>query len=197
MYCDDPADIKFNETYPKRHARCYSTLAKLKQNWLRNGSEVISMERHTISPESQLPVQLLRTCRQIRKEASHLPYSTNTFAFHEGYTLDLFIYKGLRTPQKRQIRTIQADGCLTGPEEPYAVKRRTVRMLKGLQSIQVWAMFGQRQRAWGVECFKQLKLSDVKVIIGVVWAGDDPGSAKQRRESAEEVERRLKRNVVV
>lgn len=98
--------------YSVRHKYCYASMAKLKEAWARC-DWTDQVFRHNVPHSCNLTpafnLGLLRTCRQIHEEAYLIPYATNTFAFHEGLTLDLFLQRSLSARLKRAIRTIHAD----------------------------------------------------------------------------------------
>ena len=101
-------------------------------------------DRVTISPDYKEPstpglaVQFLRTCRQVYAETRDLIYTSNTFAFHEGSTLDLFLSKALSTSQRSLISGMQLDSWISDTYSPGECTRAsTLRSLIGLQTLLV------------------------------------------------------------
>jgi hypothetical protein len=63
-------------------------------------------------------------------------YTSNTFAFHEGNTLDLFLSKCLSSTQRSLISSIQLDGWDGEDYDPgRKVRPETLRHLKGLKAL--------------------------------------------------------------
>ena len=78
-----------------------------------------------------LPMSLIRACRDIHREASLIPYANNTFAFGNVAELELFITRSLLAPQRAAIKTLQIYGHMAfGP-------RKAPKMLRGLQTLEV------------------------------------------------------------
>ena len=200
--------------YHERHKKCYCQLAALKNNWLRECDEVLPSPTFDFGLDAGLAVSLLRTCNQIHKEAALIPYATNTFAFHEGCALDLFVSRCLPRPQREEIQSLQIDGkgslveiqAMTSADhierfvgfvnrpEPPGVVISTPPMLKSLGSLHVSFVWGPH--CWlnpaGVGAFTQLHLSEIKVIISTSPTVNPSQSKQQRIEAAELVERKLR-----
>lgn len=127
--------------YRIRHKPCYRSLARLKANWIRDGLDVSISPVFKQSTHPGLPVQFLQTSRQIYTETRDLIYTSNTFAFHEGHTLDLFFSKCLSTPQRKLITSVQLDGWMGEDYDPgKSVRHGTLRRLTGLRSLLVAVM---------------------------------------------------------
>jgi hypothetical protein len=119
-----------------RHTPCYRALARLKGNWIRDGEHVTVSPFFKPASSPGLSVSFLQTCRQIYSESRDLVYTSNTFAFHEGNTLDLFLSKCLSTAQRALITSIQLDGWNGDDYDPGSKARpETLRHLTGLKSL--------------------------------------------------------------
>ena len=133
-----PEEPSNNTSYSTRHKSCYQSLARLKGNWTRDGLDVSISPFFKPAPTPGLAVHFLQTCRQIYTEARDLIYTSNTFAFHEGHTLDLFVSKCLSSPQRKLITSVQLDGWMSEDYDPgKAVKHGTLRRFTGLRSLLV------------------------------------------------------------
>ena len=174
-------------TYSGRHGRCYSTLADLKKISLR--SQVHSW---LIDPGKQCStcsgfqhswfnLALLRVCRQINKETALLPYSMNTFAFHEAWTLDVFLSKSLLPCQRRAIRSIQADSWarFTSPNS-------LINLREHRKSVQDFLMRNNRPPTdiHAVHTYQYIPMERTSVILVV----DESGGSKGRSEVVEKIE---------
>lgn len=63
---------------------------------------------------------------------------TNTFAFHEGNTAELFFSKCLTPTQRNLISHVQFDGWMNEDYDPgYSTRDTTLASLRGLQSIHI------------------------------------------------------------
>lgn len=204
---DPPADTL--NSYLVRHRWCYAAVRSLKRNWTRDVDFVYQSSRYSTSPivvNFGLELALLGTCRQIYQETALIPYLTNTFAFHEALTLDLFISKSLLEPQRSALRTLQLDGWAHW--NIGTVNATTISMLTGLNTLQIWLMNGRQcdsGHAPGYECLYsfakhlQPRSTSVKVIIGAdneSTVRTHHGSQilydrKRRREQARDVERKF------
>lgn len=80
----------------------------------------------------------LRTSRQVYSECRDLIYIGNTFAFHEGFTLDLWASKALSAYQRGLVRRVQVDGWMYEEYDPGSrVQENTLQSLTGLESFMV------------------------------------------------------------
>lgn len=124
--------------YRLRHNPCYRALARLKGNWIRDGTDVTASPWFKPATSPGLAVHFLQTCRQIYTETRDLIYATNTFAFHEGNTLELFLSKCLTPPQRHLITRLQLDGWMSDSFEPgQGIKTATLQRLTGLKSVSI------------------------------------------------------------
>ena len=130
------------------------------------------------------------------EKPNHLLYATNTFAFHEGFTLGLFITKALSRKQSSQIRIIQTDGWISVSDQPVSIPREKILKLSGLRSLQAWMIFPTQCIFWGFKSFKHLKLDSVRLILSQ-GPGLSPSSSspKQRIVIANKMEEKLKTGV--
>lgn len=131
--------VEEDETsYCIRHKQCYRALARLKGNWIRDGLDVSISPFFKPASKPGLTVQFLQTCRQIYTETRDLVYTSNTFAFHEGHTLDLFLSKCLSTSQRKLITSVQLDGWMSEDFDPgRTVRHGTLQRLTGLRRLLV------------------------------------------------------------
>lgn len=85
----------------------YGDLANI---WKRSGEQGKESWHH--GREVELPVQLLRTCRQIHTEAALIPYAENCFVFFEG--LSGYVREILFEPRQQQaIRSAAVFGYIS------------------------------------------------------------------------------------
>ena len=187
------------DSYQSRHAQCYTALLALKRNFTTIPNGFMGPLGLYVSPSISvgLPVAFVQTCRQIHYEASPLIYTTNTFAFHEGRTLDLFFSKAIPARYSRLVQSIHADGWLAGRDEPYAMKEGgSVGMLEGLKRLHVCvpnANFpGSKWTYWGVKSLCVLPLEKVKVQVIVSPTKANRRLKSTKRRDAEKIERSMK-----
>lgn len=104
----------------------------------------------------KLGINLLRTCRQLRNEARHILYSTNTFSFEDRYALEIFLKRSSKVGMVdiRGLRLIMHFfGCTErerewrrSPTEEYewmGIINRPVRhRLRGVQNIELYIVQG-------------------------------------------------------
>lgn len=119
-------------------------------------SEEVHPRCNGCSSGKKLGINLLQTCRQLRNEARHILYSTNTFSFEDGYVLEIFLKRSSKVGivDIRGLRLIMHFfGCSESdrewrrsPKEEYewmGVINRTVRYrLRGVQNIELYIVQG-------------------------------------------------------
>ena len=156
-------DVIHLHSYQKRHQRCYAALGRLKQNWCRMEDGEVYPSPIFKASNVGLPVALLRVCRTIYEEAALIPYASNTFAFHEGHTLDLFISQSLSVTQREAIQSLQLEGGLMMNGHSASIQEGTISMLTGLRSLNVCLELCAG--ADKLKEFAQLKLRSIKVLV--------------------------------
>jgi hypothetical protein len=145
-------------SYRIRHKPCYRAIAQLKGNWDRMGIDVVVSPFFKEAETPQLAINFLQVCRQIYSEARDLVYATNTFAFHEGRTLELFLSKCLTLPQCHLITRIQLDGWMYADYDPgFNPRTRTLQQLTGLKSIDI-----ATPNAYMAQCLSRIAFDDWK-----------------------------------
>ncbi len=117
------------ETYVLSHTKCYTDLSRIKHFAEHSDAVKASKLRH-----QQVNLGFLRTCKQVYNEACLLPYTDNTFAFHESETFNLFI-RTLGTAQREAITTIHIDGFVWYRKMLTTFEIPVIKMLKGLRTL--------------------------------------------------------------
>lgn len=81
----------------------------------------------------KLDLAILRTCRQIHREAALIPYESNKFAFSKGEDFDLFVSAKLNAQQRQAIQRIQFTEASMG----YSTRPSTMLSLHSLSSVEI------------------------------------------------------------
>lgn len=157
----DPQNPYYHVTYHRRHWSCQPRLI-LHKIHIRN----ISSNEAPEPPRASVDLRLLRTCRQINKEAALIPLSCNTFAISGSREFEFFLSKLLCGQQRRALSRLHFDDIA-----PYRtlLKSSTVATMTGLKHLQVFLSTGERPKDMKVDesltKFIQLRVADVNVIV--------------------------------
>ncbi|GAB1739931.1 hypothetical protein NU219Hw_g4862t1 [Hortaea werneckii] len=116
--------------YAARHEKCHEFLHDGQPS---NPDLAGQMRQNTHS----LPMGLTRVCRDIHREAALIPYVNNTFAFKNGYDLDLFVTKSLLAPQRAAISILQVDGYIAADSRYSGITCKVPKMLTGLHTLEI------------------------------------------------------------
>lgn len=107
--------------YAVKHSKC----AQL----LRDGNQNIQIAH-------RLQMSLIRVCRKIHHKAALVPYSTNTFAFVNGKTLEWFVRRSLLALQRSAIISLQIAGSMVS-WATYKHSEAAAKILTGLKTLEV------------------------------------------------------------
>ncbi|RMY19127.1 hypothetical protein D0867_04873 [Hortaea werneckii] len=116
--------------YAVRHEECHEVLHEGQSSdpdlagQMRENTHILSMG-------------LTQVCRDIHREAALIPYANNTFAFKNGYDLDLFVTKSLLAPQRAAIRILQVDGYIAADSRYSGITCKVPKLLTGLHTLEV------------------------------------------------------------
>ncbi|KAK4497555.1 hypothetical protein PRZ48_012006 [Zasmidium cellare] len=181
--------------YYDRHEKCLQCMEEFEDAWCsyqdRGQPNDTPAEKRRLNQEAnRLEVQelnkefpllalgLLRVCRQIHHEAALVPYESNTFAFREGFALDLFFSEKLLPQQREAVKSIQlgdwsgdwiegvnVDACIR-------IRRSTILSLKNLSSVEICLEERLKLHAMGLNPFARLGLENVRVYVQGI--GEEP-----------------------
>ncbi|KAI7181516.1 hypothetical protein D0869_10522 [Hortaea werneckii] len=131
IYCSSKDSSQFSAPhYAVRHENCHKFLYDGQPS---NPDLAGQMRQNTYS----LPMDLTRVCRDIHREAALIPYANNTFAFKNGYELDLFVTKSLLAPQRAAISILQIDGYIAADSRYSGITCKVPKMLTGLHTLEI------------------------------------------------------------
>ncbi|KAI7194425.1 hypothetical protein KC316_g4751 [Hortaea werneckii] len=116
--------------YAVRHEKCHEFLHDGQPS---NPDLAGQMRQNTHS----LSMGLTRVCRDIHREAALIPYVNNSFAFKNGYVLDLFVTKSLLAPQRAAISILQLDGYIAADSRYSGITCKVPKMLTGLRTLEI------------------------------------------------------------
>lgn len=156
------------DVYSFRHNRC-------EQYYLQLNNRLKLDKTDGPLPENRaLNLSLLKTCRQVNKEAALMPLAHNSFSFLSASTLDFFISTSLRGRQRATIQRLHfVQGC-GGRLQP-----STLAQLTGLTQLYVFLRpSGFDHHSWDRSAYlyepilqlSELRVNDVRVIVhGPRW----------------------------
>ena len=138
----------------------------------------------------QMSLALLRTCRQIYREAALIPYATSVFVFRSPDMLESFV-ESLPVRQREAIRCLQVEDMPRKPRE------EIIRALKGLKRVQLCLGIRAETKRPDPRNVSGFRAESVKVVLNgdIEYEIDrERREAKtRRRQWAAEIEERLRK----
>lgn len=143
----------------------------------------------------KLPIALLKTCKQVYREAVGYLYADNTFSFKTAEDMDLFLSIALSPVQRLWIRSLHLHCETTRYRDPFACL--TTGSTTQLENLRDFGLsVADYYKSWGAPAMPVIprgRLEGVRVLVGPKPA-HAKGSAKEahrNRKYAEEFERML------
>lgn len=161
------------DVYDMRHNRCEQF--SMHMNERRSCERWKATSNDPLPQNATLDLSILKTCRQIYKEAALTPLASNTFSFDSAAVLEFFLSTSLLGRQRAVIRRLhyhhRFQGLCTNGVRQH-LQASSVALLTGLERLYVFLVpSGNTSELYGIAYdqavpkFIPLRIKDVRVIV--------------------------------